>query len=147
PTEFSALAKNVVFLLSVWTKKPEELPVKRFYVRAGGQDTTLSRIGGTRSDMDGKSVAAQVCGPHREDAFYLVPTGAMLRDGVMMVDFAANRTGYNLLKLPSRVALDYAEKNGVKSSDPAPDTRPDLKALRAFVERKLPGYPLPTTVP
>lgn len=147
-TEFSALAKNVVFLLSVWTKKPEELPVKRFYVRAGGQDTTLSRIAGTRSEADGKSVAAQVCGPHREDAIYLVPTGAMLREGVMMVDFAANRTGYNLLKLPSRVALDHADKNAMfKSSDPSPDARPDLKALRAFVERKLPGYPSPTTSP
>jgi len=146
--EFAALAKNTVFLLSVWMKKPEELPIKRFYVRAGGQDTTAAKIVGTRSEMDSKSVAAQMCGSHREDGIYLVPTGAMLRDGVIKIDFAANRTGYNLLELPSRVALDRAEKNSMfKSPNPAPNARPDLKGLQAFIGLKLPGYPLPTAVP
>ena len=146
--EFSALAKNTVFLISVWTHKPEELPIQRAYVRANGQDIPVMRVAAVQSEQDANSIAAQVCGPHRDDGIYLVPTGAMLRDGVLMLDFAANRPAYNLLKLPSRVALDHAEKNAMfKSPDPPPNARPDLKAVQAFVGRKFPGYPVPKTLP
>jgi len=51
-----------------------------------------------------------------------------------------------VLQLPS---------NGAKASraatfpntDPAPNAKPDLKVLQAFVRRHFPGFPVPTSVP
>ncbi len=147
-TEFSTLAKNSVFLISVWMKKPEELPIKRAYVQANGQEIPVPKVSGARAEEDGKSVTAQVCGPHREDGIYLVPTAALLREGLLTIDFTGKRTGYRLLQLPSRLALDRAQKNPMfKSPDAPPNARPDLKALQSYVARKFPGFPVPTALP
>ena len=147
-TEFAAVAKNTLFLISVWTHKPEELPLKGVYVRANGQDLPAIKVSGARSEQSADRVSSQVCGAHREDGIYLIPTGAMLREGLILMDFSATRTGYNMLRLPSRVALDQAEKDAMyKSPDPPPDARVDLKALQTFVRRKLPGFPVPTALP
>jgi len=32
--EFTALAKYMVYLFTVWTQKPQELPIKRIFIRA-----------------------------------------------------------------------------------------------------------------
>jgi len=33
----------VLFLVSIWKQKPEELPVKRVYIRADGQELSVYR--------------------------------------------------------------------------------------------------------
>jgi hypothetical protein len=148
PKEFAALAKYTVFLISVWTRKEDELPIRRVYVRVKGEDTAVMKVAGRRSEEDGKSLVSQMFGSHREDGIYLVPTGAMLRDGQIMMDFAANRSGYVLLKLPANVALEHAKKNAMLNDPDAPaSARPDLGALQDFIRRKLPGFPVPDKLP
>jgi hypothetical protein len=61
--EFTAPAKYSLFMVVVWTPKPEELPVKRLYVRVNGQDTALAKIGGARGEQDKNSLAAQISDP------------------------------------------------------------------------------------
>ncbi len=144
--EFEALGRYAVMLLTVLSQKSEELPVKRVYIRAGGSDVPVQQVSSWRSEVDGKLLAAKVYGRYREDGFYLLPMGMLLRDGQIIMDLAANRTGWVVLQLPS---------NGAKASraatfpntDPAPNAKPDLKALQAFVRKHFPGFPVPTSVP
>jgi len=101
-----------------------------------------------RSEHDPGSLAAEVFGRNREDGFYLVPTGALLREGQLLVDFSANRSANNFLQLPSTVATEAAKKNTMfQSADPPANARPDLKALQKFLQRKFPGFPVPDSLP
>jgi hypothetical protein len=81
---------------------------------------------------------------NREDGFYLVPGGAMLRKGQIVL-YLANRTGWVMMELPSNVAT--ADDRRFPNSDPAPNARPNLKALQAFIQRKFTGFPVPQSLP
>jgi hypothetical protein len=50
-----------------------------------------------------------------------------------------------LLELPSNVASATAKR--FPNLDPAPGTKPHLKALQAFIQRKFPGFPVPRSLP
>jgi len=145
PAEFSALAKYTVFLIAVWTQKAEELPVKRVYVRANNQDVPVRKIASWRSEVDPNSLASKIFGANREDGFYLVPMGALLRSGQLLIDLAANRTEWLMLELPSTVAAANREK--YPNPDPAPNAKPGLKALQELMQRKFTGFPLPESLP
>ena len=145
PAEFAALAKYAVLLIAVWTQKAEELPVKRVYIRANAQDVPVRKISSWRTDVDRNSIASKMFGANREDGFYLVPMGAMMRSGQILIDLTANRTAWVMLELPSTVATANSEK--YPNLDPAPNAKPDLKALQALVRRKFPGFPAPQSVP
>jgi hypothetical protein len=147
-TEFAALAKNVVFLIVVWMPKPEDLPIKRVYIRANNNDTVVKKVSSWRTEVDSKMLTAQVFGSHREDGFYLVPTGALLRDGQIWMDFSGSRPASLMLGLPSNVVVDAANKNPMyKNPDAAPNAKPDLRTLQDFIRRKFPGFPVPTSIP
>jgi hypothetical protein len=144
--EFEALGRYAVMLLTVLSQKSEELPVKRVYIRADGKEVPVQPLSSWRSEVDATLLSAKIFGRFREDGFYLLPMGSLLRDGQVLIDLAANRTGWTMMALPS---------NGAKASraatfantDPAPNAKPDLKALQAFVRKKFPGFPVPTSVP
>jgi hypothetical protein len=142
--EFEALARHTVFLIAVWTQKPEELPVKRIYIRADGTEQPLYKVSSWRTPVDGGSLTAKMYGPHREDGFYLVPGGAMLRNGQIVIDLA-NRTGWVMLDLPSNVAT--ADGDRFPNPDPAPNAKPDLRTLQAVIRRKFEGFPVPQSLP
>jgi len=142
PAEFEALGRYTVFLVAVWAQKPEELPVKRIYIRADGQELPVYKVSSWKTPVDGRSLAAKMYGPNREDGFYLVPGGAMLRKGQIVIDLA-NRTGWVMLELPSNVATNDARR--FPDPNPAPNAKPDLKELQAFVRRRFPGFLVPHT--
>jgi hypothetical protein len=144
PAEFEALARHTVFLVAIWTQKPEGLPVKRIYLRADGKEQPIYKVSSWKTPVDGGSLTAKMCGANREDGFYLVPGGAMLRKGEMVMDIA-DRTGWVMLELPSNVASKDARR--FPNLDPAPNAKPDLKALQAFIQRKFPGFPVPQSLP
>jgi hypothetical protein len=146
--EFSALAKHTVFLIVVLTQKSEELPLKRVYIREKDRDVALARLSGSRSELDGQSLEAQMFGRFREDGLYLVPMAPMVRDGQIQIDFAANRAGYVMMQFPSNVAReDIKTRPWLDGADPPPNARPDLMELQAFIRRKYPGFPVPTSLP
>ena len=145
PVEFEALGRNTVMLIAVWTQKGEELPVKLVHIRTDGQDVPLKKVSSWKTPVDGGSLTAKMYGPNREDGFYLVPGGAMLRKGLLRVELSANNAGWTLLELPSNVASAAAKH--FPNPDPAPNAKPDLKALQAFIRRKFPGFPVPQSLP
>ena len=128
--EFAALARHAVFLFAIWTQKPEERPVYK--------------VAGWKTAVDGASLTAKMYGPNREDGFYLVPGGAMLKKGQIVLDLA-DRAGWVMLELPSNVATNDARR--FPNPDPEPNAKPDLRALQAFVQRKFPGFPVPSSLP
>jgi len=142
--EFDGLGRRVLFLISIWTQKPEELPVKRVYVRANGQELPVYKVSSWKTPVDGGSPTATMYGPNREDGFYLVPGSAMLEKGEIVLDLA-NRTGWVQLELPSNVATDNARRFGDNIAQS--NAKPDLKALQSLITRRFPGFPVPRSVP
>jgi hypothetical protein len=141
--EFEALGRYTVFLLSVWTQRAEELPVNRVFIRTGGKEIPVHKVSSWETEVDKNSATAEMYGPYREDGFYLIPTGAMFRDGQLLVDLTANRTGWVMLQLPSRVAKPERFPN----PDPAPGAKPDLKTLQDLIRRTFTGFPVPLALP
>jgi hypothetical protein len=144
PAEFEALARHTVFLIVVLTQKPEWLPVQRIYIRADAQELRVDQVSTWKTAVDSGSNTAKVYGPNREDGFYLVPGGAMLRKGQIVMDLSANQAGWIMMELPSNVAS--ADARRFPSPDPVPDGKPNLKALQAFIQRKFPGFPVPQSL-
>jgi hypothetical protein len=97
-----------------------------------------------KTQVDGGSATAKVYGANREDGFYLAPGGAMLRKGQIVMDLNANRTEWVMLELPSNVAT--AGKK-FPNPDPAPNAKPNLRALQGFIQSKFPGFPVPQSLP
>ena len=143
--EFEALGRHAVMLLTVLSQKSDELPVKRVYIRAGGKEVAVPRVSSWRSELDANLVSAKVYGRFREDGFYLLPMGSLLRDGQVMIDLA-NRNGWIMIQLPSHGAKASRAASFAKT-DPSPDAKADLKTLQAFVRKNFPDFPVPTSVP
>jgi hypothetical protein len=144
-SEFAALQHYSIMLLTAISQKQEELPVKRVYIKTGGQEVPLKQIMSWRSAVGTETLAHKVYGPYREDAYYLIPTGLMLRNGDILFDYAANATNIGILRLPSAAAPDATKTFG--NLDPAANSKPDLKVLQAFIGRWFPGFPVPQSVP
>ena len=143
--EFTALAKYMVFLFVVWTQKAEELPVKRIFIRAPrGEEIPVPNVLSWRTPVDQGSATAKRFGPYRQDGFYLVSTGAMVREGQLIMDLTAGRTEWALVDFPSSVAVSQQGK--FLSGDPAPGAKPELKTLQDFIRREFPGFPVPTAI-
>jgi hypothetical protein len=133
--EYRAVGKTVVLLTVAISRNADELPLRRVYTQAGSRDIDLQRLGSRRSELPAGSLARAVVGPYREDAFYLAPVGALLRQSLLMCDFAKNRDGFVInrapLEPPSFIRVDRARGSADK---------PAAAAIRAFVEREYPGF-------
>ena len=144
PAEFEALARHTLFLISVWTQKAEDLPVKRIYIRADGQELPVYKVASWKTLVDSGSLTAKMYGANREDGFYLVPGGALLRKGQIAMDLR-NRTGWVMMELPSNVASNDPRK--FPNLDSVPNSKPDLKALQGLIQRRFPGFLVPQSLP
>ena len=138
-TERDDLAQYTVVLMTVVTQKQEELPLRRVYlVTPDGRATDLHQVSSWRSGVDPKSLAYTLLGKFRQDAYYLIPGGAALRDGEVRLDFAVNRTGFVLMRLPA-----IKQELGFEFSEPTPGADAKREAVRAIVQRRFPGFPVP----
>jgi hypothetical protein len=135
--EYRAVGKTALVLIVAVSRKTDELPLRRVYARAGTNEVDAQRLGSRRSELPPKSLARAVVGRYREDAFYLAPVGALLRENMLIGDFAKNRLGFVI----NRAAFDppdFILADGER--DVAGKT--DATALNAFVEREYPGFGL-----
>jgi len=133
--EYRAVGKTAVLLTVAVSRNADELPLRRVYTRAGNKDIDLERLGSRRSELPATSAVRAVVGPYREDVFHLVPIGALLREHVLMCDFAKNRTGFVI----NRAALEPpAFIRDDRTRDSA--QKPNETAVKAFVEREYPGF-------
>jgi hypothetical protein len=80
-------------------------------------------------------------GPNREDGFYLVPGGALLQKGQIVLDLA-DQAGWVMLDLPANTAT-----NRFPNLNPGPNAKPDLGTLQAIIRRMFPGFPVPQSLP
>jgi hypothetical protein len=144
PPEFEALARNTLFLISVWTQKSEDFPVKRVYIRADGQEFPVYKVAGWQTWVKDGSLTAKMYGPNREDGFYLVPGRALLKKGQIVLDLR-NQTGWVMMELPSNVASNSAQR--FPNLNSAPNTKPDLKTLQELIQRRFPGFLVPQSLP
>ena len=101
----------------------------------------MQKLSSWRSEIDAGRLAYKLFGRYREDGFYLLPAGMLMRDGVLLVDFAANRIGIGLVQLPTTKGIELAKTH--PNPDPAPGAKPDPKALKAFIQKWYPGFPMP----
>ena len=145
PAEFEALGRHSLFLIAVWTQTAGELPVKRVHIRTETQDVPVTKVSSWNTPVESGSLTAKMYGNNREDGFYLVPGGAMLRKGQLRLELSANGAGLTLMELPSNVASTAA--NRFPNPDPAPDAKVDLKTLQELIRRKFPGFPVPRSLP
>jgi hypothetical protein len=143
--EFAALRRYSVMLLTAISPKSEELPVKRVFIKANGQEFPLQQVMSWRSEVGAETLARKAFGLYREDGYYLIPTGMLVRDGQILHDLSAGAVNVVFLQLPSRAAPN-ATKN-FSNLDPEPNSKPDLKALQAHIARKFPGFPVPKSLP
>src|SRR5437870_1811762 len=86
PAEFEALGIHTVFLIATWAQKSEELPVKRVYLRVDGHELPIYKVSSWKTPVDSGSLTAKMYGTNREDGFYLMPGGALLRKGEIVMD-------------------------------------------------------------
>lgn len=134
PTFAAALGNHAVMLITILVQKPEQLPVRRVYLRTpDGRETPLAQVSSWHSQLDEKRPGAKEYGRYREDGFYLVPISTMLREGTIMYDFA-DRPGVALLQLPSKALQGRP--------DPGPPAPVESNGLKAFIARLFPGFPV-----
>jgi hypothetical protein len=131
--EYRKVGKSGVLLISVATADPSEIPIARVYIRAGTLNTPLRRIAELRTTIADAGLRAAV-GGYREDAFYLVPARAALESGTLLIDFAANRTGFVVAQLPMKEPDVITADRDRRPSDP------DLKAVGDMIDREFPGW-------
>lgn len=133
------LAQNTIVLVTVLSQKQEELPLRRVYlVTPDGRATDLHQINTWQSGVNPRSLAYTKLGKFRQDAFYLIAGAATRRDGEVRLDFAANRTGFVLMRLPV-IKLDL----GFEFAEPPPGAEPKNEAVRVLIRRRFPGFPVP----
>ena len=135
--EYRAIGNSAVVLVSVVTRDVRELPLRRIYLDAKGQEAPLNTLRCHRSEVAEGSPIRAVFGQYREDCFFLVPGAALLREGALRADFAANRTGFSLIDLPIEPPGDVRRFIEQTSGSGRPV---DQKALNAMIEREYPGY-------
>ena len=143
PAELAAMARYSLLILSIETQKPEELPVKRVYLRTPEREIPLIKLGTWRWNLDQKLIAYKRYGPVREDGFYLYPTAAMLRPGQFQVDLAARRMAYPVLDFPAPATPPWLRKLQITD----PDGPPDPKALERFLKKNTADWPPVETMP
>ena len=145
PNEFAALGRYSVLLLTVVTQRSEELPLKRVYIRTNDRDVPVQKLSSWRGDVDSALLTHKIYGPYHETGFYLLPTGMTMRDGQLLADFAANRTGMPILQLPNKGTPDQVRR--FPNLDPAPRAKPELRVLQALLEKRTAGFPIPKSLP
>jgi hypothetical protein len=145
PDELSALGKFAILLVTTVSQTATELPLRSVYVRAGGRDIPLQKLHSWQSQVDSHLNAYSVLGHYREDGFYFLPAGAVMRNGEVLMDFAVNRVGYRVIQLPQELSPPQFFKT-YPGIDPAPGAVPDKKTLKTFLEREFPGLPLPRSL-
>ena len=134
-TEYRAVGKTAVVLTVAVSRNADELPLRRVYTRAASQDVDLQKLGSRRSELPAAWMTRGVVGPYREDAFYLAPLGPLLRENLLICDFAKNRSGFLINRAPLDAPAFIRADRARDSAD-----KPAEGAVRALIERDYPGF-------
>ena len=136
--EYGSFGKYGVILVSALSRDASELPLAKVYIQIGGSAVALHRVVSIRRELGPASIAAAEYGKYREDAFYLVPIAALLRDFTLLADFAVHRSGFVVSKGPLTLPDFIKADATLTTADPGPG--PSLDGLKVFLNREYPGF-------
>jgi hypothetical protein len=124
--EYKSLGKHAILLLAAVTHDPAELPIRRVYLEKTDGVVELQKIGSFLCHTPPGSAVERVLGAYRENAFYLLPISAYFKNDRLLIDFARNRSGFQLIQFPEEVKLDFilADSNHAQNTTvmASPDT-------------------------
>ena len=121
-----------ILLITAVVEDSSELPLGQVYVRSVAGDAPLKLVAAALSVVPDEAPIRSV-GRFRLDSYYLMPVVMIDRPGSLMIDFARNRTGFEVVALPLDPP-DYAVPAGEAS-------KPDPAAIRDFLTREFPDAP------
>lgn len=130
--EAQKLQGHALVLITALSQNAAEFPLKSAYVIVDGQRIDLRRLASVQSRNRDEDRVSRTFGPHRVDCLYLLPLAAAAPRAALLIDFAANRDGFNLGEFTGPPPAVVPE--GVPGGDPPPD------ALAAFIRREYPGF-------
>lgn len=132
PSEYEGMGKYAIVLVSAFSPKSEELPLR--ILRAG--DLELRCVGKISRKVPDGTAAAKFFGINRVDAFYIVPVAALKRGALLTADFARNRSNFTVGNLDAREAPDFIKND----QNDAPTHAPIVTTLKTMIEREYPGF-------
>jgi TPR repeat protein len=106
-TEYKNLGKHAILLLAAVTHDPAELPITRVYLEKEAGVLELQKVGSFLCRTPRGSAVERVLGPYRENAFYLLPISSYFQQAKLVIDFARNRSGFQLIQFPEEVKTDF----------------------------------------
>lgn len=135
--EATAVAGYAVVLVTSISQDKTELPLRRVYVIADGRSLDLECLVAVESTIPKKDKKiARTFGQNRSDGLYLMPICVSTKNGVLLVDFAKNRSGFKIYEFQGSGPRDL----GAWEEWPAPESRPSAQALEDFIRREFPCF-------
>jgi hypothetical protein len=132
--EYESAGKYGVLLVAAASAEPQELPLRRVYLRVDAVDVPLQMVVEFPTKVSSTSPLGSAVGRFREDAFYLVPISLMKRHGLLLADFGDSRSEFRLAELP------FQPPSFTDADDDPRPTEPDQVAVLALMRREFPGY-------
>jgi len=136
--EYKSFGKYGLLLVSALSHDASELPLAKVYVQFGGSTVELQRVVSIPREPAPNSAAGSEYGQYRQDAFYLIPAGALSDDFTLLADFAVHRSGFIVTKGP--LTLPDFIKSDVTLSKTDPGPLPSANAFVVLLRREYPGF-------
>jgi hypothetical protein len=130
--EYELLDGWGLMTITVVSQLAEELPLARVYLRNGTRGIELNRITERLVTLEEPIEVVEVLGSYRYDAVYEFPMFIRAANVELVLDFAANRTGFVLKTYP--VTQDPYEL----PLEPPTAEHPRRSAVTAIIEREIP---------
>lgn len=135
--EHARLDGHAVLLITALSQERGELPLRRLYVSAAGQEVELKLLKLVLSEQTAAGdLSARTFGPFREDALYLLPLHMRARAGELLADFALSRMRMKVVDFGTPLPDDVS-KFGIK---PPSGAGPSADALQELVRREYPSF-------
>jgi hypothetical protein len=135
-TEYEALGKNAVLMLTAQSALASELPLRSAYVVIGDVRVPLQRVTVLQPEASTQSSSGRSEAYSRQSAFYLLPIYLLARDAYLRVDFGGRREGFGVTRFSAATLNDAP--TFVRADDYAYPSEPDQTAVRALIAREFP---------
>ena len=122
--EYRKLGKRAILLVAAVTHDPAELPIQRVYLQRENGVVELQKVASSLCRTPSGSLVERVLGPYRENAFYLLPISSYFQTGKLLIDFARNRSAFQLIQFPEEVKVPFV----LADADRAQDTASEVPA-------------------
>jgi hypothetical protein len=137
-TEYADLDGHAVLLITALCQDPAELPLKRVFVLADGQEHDLKVVASVRSKQpNSNEQVAKTFGLYRVDSIYLLPLSLRMKKSELLMDFAEHRTGFRATEF---VPTDVPPTVSSLPIRPPSGSGPSEQSLIRFLQREYPGF-------